>query len=74
MALLTTTGVIAKTVDFTFRAYYSKHLGAEGMGIYSLIMSIFGIVLSLSSAGMGVAVSRLVSVMEEQENQEDQKS
>ena len=69
MALLTTTGIIAKTVDFTFRASYSKHLGAEGMGIYSLIMSIFGIVLSLSSAGMGVAVSRLVSVMEEQGNQ-----
>ena len=68
MALLTTTGIITKTVDFTFRAYYSKHLGAEGMGIYSLIMSIFGIVLSLSSAGMGVAVSRLVSIREEQGN------
>lgn len=66
MALLTLSGVVAKTIDFSFRAYYSRHLGAEGMGIYSLIMSVFGMVLSLSSAGMGVAVSRLVSLKEEQ--------
>lgn len=65
MAVLTLTGIITKTMDFVFRAYYSKQLGAEGMGIFSLIMSIFGVILSLSSAGMGVAVSRLVSINEE---------
>ena len=60
MTLLTMSGVVAKTIDFSFRAYYSRHLGAEGMGIYSLIMSVFGMVLSLSSAGMGVAVSNAI--------------
>ncbi|MBE7011378.1 MAG: hypothetical protein E7415_01745 [Ruminococcaceae bacterium] len=70
MMILTVTGIITKTIDFAFRSYYSKQLGAEGMGIFSLIMSVFGIILSLSSAGMGVAVSRLVSIKEEQGNRE----
>lgn len=60
--VLTASGFAAKTLDFSFRAYYSAALGEEGMGIFSLIMSAFGIILSLSSAGMGAAVSRLASI------------
>ncbi len=62
MLLLTASGIMAKTIDFSFRAYYSAQLGETGMGIFSLIMSVFGIILNISSAGMGVAVSRLVAV------------
>ncbi len=62
MLILTLSGIIAKTLDFSFRAYYSAKLGEEGMGIFSLIMSVFGIVLNLSSAGMGAAVSRLIAI------------
>lgn len=60
--ILTLSGVIAKTVDFSFRAWYSGILGKEAMGIFSLCMSAFGILLSFSSAGLGAAVSRLVSL------------
>lgn len=60
--LITLAGIIAKTIDFSFRAWYSGLLKEEGMGIFSLVMSVFGIVLGLSSAGMGAAVSRLVSI------------
>ncbi len=55
-------GVVAKTIDFSFRAWYSGQIGSEGMGIFSLVMSAFGIILNLASAGMGSAVSRLVSI------------
>lgn len=59
--LLTASGVIAKTVDFIFRAYYTQKLGGEGMGIFSLILAVHGIMLHVSSGGMGVAVSKIVS-------------
>ncbi len=59
--LLTASGVMAKTIDFTFRAWYSKKLGSEGMGIFSLVFAVHSIMLTVSSGGMGVAVSKTVS-------------
>lgn len=59
--LLTASGVIAKTIDFIFRAYYTQKLGGEGMGIFSLVFAVHSIMLNVSSGGMGVAVSKTVS-------------
>ncbi len=68
MFILTTSGIIAKTLDFSFRAYYSSKLGDAGMGIFSLVMSVFGIILNISSAGIGAAVSRLIAIQIRQNN------
>ena len=74
MTVLTFSGVVAKTIDFSMKAFYSRALGAVGMGIFSLIMGAYGIILSLSSAGVGAAVSRLVSLkVGSQETSEAQK-
>ena len=59
--LLTVSGIIAKTIDFLFRAYYSQKLGSEGMGIFSLVFSVHSIMLTAATGGLGVAVSKLVS-------------
>lgn len=68
MLVLTASGIVAKTIDFSFKAWYSSRLGEEGMGIFSLVMGIFGVVLNLSSAGMGTAVSRLCSMEQSRGN------
>ena len=60
-AFLTFSGIIAKTVDFLFRAYYSKQLGSEGMGILSLVFSFHGLILTFATGGLGVAVSKTLS-------------
>ncbi len=60
-ALLTLSGIFAKTVDFLFRAYYSTRLGSEGMGLFSLVFSFHGLILTVATAGLGVAVSKTVS-------------
>ncbi len=73
MIMLTLSGVIAKTIDFSFRSYYASRLGQEGMGIFSLVMSAYGIILSLSSAGMGAAVSRLVAINRDKEKGTEEK-
>ncbi len=54
-------GSISKTVDFLFRAYYSTRLGAEGMGLFSLVFSFHGLILTVATGGLGVAVSKTVS-------------
>lgn len=59
--LLTASGIIAKTVDFVFRAYYSRKLGSEGMGIFSLVFAVHSIMLTFATGGLGVAVSKIVS-------------
>ncbi len=59
--LLTLSGIIAKTIDFMSRAYYSQMLGSEGMGLFSLTFSIHSIMLTFATGGLGVAVSKIVS-------------
>ncbi len=59
--ILGLSGIIAKTFDFLFRAYYSRALGAEGMGLLSLGFSMHGVMLTFATAGFGVAVSKITS-------------
>ncbi len=60
-ALLTLSGIAAKTIDFVFRAYYSRLLGGEGLGLFSLCFTLHGIMLNIATGGIGVAVSKIVS-------------
>lgn len=59
--LLGFSGFCAKGFDFLFRAYYSRLLGQEGMGILSLGFGIHGVMLTVATAGLGVAISKVVS-------------
>ncbi len=59
--LLGFSGFCAKGFDFLFRAYYSRFLGKEGMGILALGFSIHGVMLTVATAGLGVAISKVVS-------------
>lgn len=54
-------GIFAKTIDFLFRTFYIRQLGSEGAGLLSLAFSAHSIMLTLSSAGISVAVSKIVS-------------
>ncbi|MBQ9736786.1 MAG: oligosaccharide flippase family protein [Clostridia bacterium] len=60
-ALLTLSGIAAKTIDFVFRSYYSRQLGSEGLGLFSLCFAVHGIMLNIASGGFGVAVSKIIS-------------
>ncbi len=54
-------GFCAKGFDFIFRAYYSRFLGQEGMGILSLGFSFHGVMLTVATAGLGVATTKVIS-------------
>ena len=59
--ILTATALLVRMSGFLFRIYLSNTVGAQGMGIYSLIMSVYGLCTTIATSGISVAVSRLVA-------------
>lgn len=64
--ILAISGILAKSFDFAFRSFYSRFLGPEGMGLLALGFGLHGVMLTVSTAGFGVAVSKIVSEYAEQ--------
>ncbi len=60
-ALLGATTIFMRSIAVIFNAYISGKIGAEGMGLYSLITSVYGFAVTLATSGISLAVVRLVS-------------
>lgn len=54
-------GIIMKSANVFYRSYLTQEIGAEGIGLYQLIFSIFVLAVTLSTSGISLAVTRLVS-------------
>lgn len=59
--ILTVATTIVRIVGMLFRIYLANTLGAEGIGLYQLILSIYMLMVTLATSGIRVAVSRLIS-------------
>ena len=59
--ILTATSLLLRTVGMFFRVYMSGKIGAEGMGLYQLIFSIYVLASTFATAGISTAVTRLVA-------------
>lgn len=57
--LLTVFSLACKGIGMLFRLYLSVRIGAEGMGLYQLVMSVYTLFSAFATAGFTVAVSRL---------------
>lgn len=66
--ILGLSGILSKSFDFAFRAYYSRMLSIEGMGLLSLGFSMHSVLLTFATAGLGVAVSKITSEYMERGN------
>ncbi len=53
--------IITRILGFFFRVVLANNLGAQGMGIYQLIMSLYMLVVTFATSGVSFAVSRIVS-------------
>jgi len=58
---LTAAGVITRVLGFVYRIYMSNIMGAEGMGLYQLIMPIYALAWSIACAGFNTTVSKLTA-------------
>lgn len=60
-AMVTVFSTIEKALSFFYRIVLSRILGAEGLGIYQICLSVFAVFLTAASSGIPVTVSRLIA-------------
>jgi stage V sporulation protein B len=59
--ILTAAGIIVKIIGSVNRIFLSRLLGGEGIGLYQMAYPIYLLALSVSSAGIPVAISIMVA-------------
>ncbi len=59
--ILTIAGVITRVLGFVYRIYMSNAIGAEGMGLYQLIVPIYSLVWSIACSGFTTTISKLTA-------------
>ena len=60
-AILTATSFVMSSVNMSFTVYISGKIGASGVGLYQLIMSVYRLCVTFATGGIGLASARLVS-------------
>lgn len=60
-AVLTAVSLFLRVTNMGYRSYLSRVIGPAGMGLYQLILSVFLLAVTLSTSGISLAVTRMVS-------------
>ena len=60
--ILISSNLITGIFGFIFSIILSHELGAEGMGLYGLVMPVYDLFLCLISGGMVTAISKVAAV------------
>lgn len=60
-AQVTVFSTVEKMLSFVYRIFLSRSIGAEGLGIYQICLSVFSVFLTAASSGIPVTVSRLIA-------------
>ncbi len=61
VAIVTVFSVCEKCLGFLYRIYLSRSIGAEGVGLYQVSLSVFAFLLTVTCSGTPVTVSRLMT-------------
>lgn len=59
--LLTATSLAMRGIGVSFNVYISNKVGAEAMGLFTLISTVYGFAITLATSGINLASTRLVS-------------
>ncbi len=59
--LLTAVALAMRTVGMFFGAYISTTVGAEGVGLYTVVMTVYSFAVTLATSGISLTVTRLVA-------------
>lgn len=60
-AQVTFFSTVEKTLSFIYRIVLSRSIGAEGIGIYQICLSVFSVFLTAASSGIPITVTRLIA-------------
>lgn len=63
--ILVATGLILRMIGMFFRIYLAEKIGAEGMGLYQLVFSVYMFASTFAASGISTAVTRLIAEHEQ---------
>lgn len=66
--------ILLRAVSVSFNAYVSTKVGAEGMGLFSLVMSVYSFAVTLACSGINLASTRLTAKILSSANAENIRS
>ena len=66
--ILTGSSLLLRAGNIGFRVYLNQQIGTAGMGLYQLILSVFTLAVTISTSGIGLAVTRIVTMAVPGEN------
>ena len=70
VAIVTIFSISEKFLGFLYRIFLSRQIGAEGIGLYQISLSVFALLLTISSSGTPITVSRLMTKYRAENNKE----
>ena len=59
--ILTITNLITGIISFAYRIFLTKSIGAEGIGVYQLVIPLYYLFITLVSGGLATSISKLVA-------------
>ena len=65
LVILSLSSLFMRGVGVIWSGYLSRRMGAGAMGLHSVVMNLYGFAVTVAVAGIGLAVTRLVSECEE---------
>ena len=66
--LLTLASLLMRTVGVSFQVVVSGRVGAEAMGLFSILLGVYGFALTLATSGIHLGVTRMVVEAMEHDN------
>lgn len=59
--ILTGASLVLRGIGMVFRVYLAAQIGAQGMGLYQLITTVYNLALTIATAGISVAATRMIT-------------
>ena len=73
-SIVTALSVVERGLGFLYRIVLSRLIGAEGLGLYQVALSLFSLFLTIGTGGIPITVSRMISKSKAEHRPEDEKS
>lgn len=73
-SIVTALSVAERGLGFLYRIVLSRLIGAEGLGIYQVSLSLFSVFLTIGTGGIPISVSRLISKSKAENNLQGERS
>ena len=73
-SMVTALSVAERGLGFLYRIVLSRLIGAEGLGLYQVALSLFSLFLTIGTGGIPITVSRMISKSKAEQTPQDEHS